>query len=472
MINPHQLTIVETLWGLLLLGLFGFDLQRIFRSRDPLAFFQPHLFLMAFMAYYLIGGPVDRLIQGDWSERGRDFRYAVPYALAGGALFYGAVSLGYHQLYGWKPLRRFAPPFSEQRAQLLGQRLCWIALGIYFIVNGPRLIAQINPFTARSTVLDAARGLDLGAFANYANNAINLLIPGVLLLFTCWVRQRRGLSSVVIWTLVSVGLFTTLGFRYRIVILLVPMLMLWFLARGRRPSLTLLSLTGLGLLLFAGVIGLTRAYGQGLDLTELQGLSLGELFSSALSAGLDETHVFLITGAVIENTPGVYGFVGLQPLISTLLMPIPSALLPDKGAGAEYLFNALQYLFPIGSEDYAIGAAFMGYAEYYLMAGWLSLAAMGLLLGGLLRCLWNWFNPRRNEVLAQVAYVSTCGYLYVVVSRGYLPQIVTLFAFGVAPLFVLYYWQARPLQRAQVKLIRPPSDTAAVYSVPGDPAPR
>jgi hypothetical protein len=259
-----------------------------------------------------------------------------------------------------------------------------------------------------------------------------------------------------------------LGFRYRIVTLLVPMVILWFLARGRRPSLALLSLGGLGLLLFAGIIGLTRAYGLGLNLTELQGLSFWDIFKS----GFAETHVFLVTGAVIENTPKVLDFVGLQPLISTLLIPIPSALLPDKGAGAEYLFNAVQYLFPIGSEHFSTGAAFMGYAEYYLMAGWLSLVVMGLLLGGLLRCLWNWFNPRRNEVLAQVAYVCTCGYLYVVVSRGYLPQIVTLFAFGVAPLFVLYYWQARPLPPPQVMIIHPPVDSVAVDSAHGDPAPR
>lgn len=455
--NPHQLTVDETLWALLLLGLFAADLLRIARSRDPLAWFQPHLFLMAFMAYYLIGGPLDRLIQGDWSDRGRDFRYALPYALAGGAVFYGAVSLGYHQLRGWKPLRRFAPSFSEQRAQLLGQRLCWFGFGAYFLANGPRVIAQLNPLTARSAVLETAGGLNLGAFANYANNSLNLLIPGVLLLFACWVRQRRQPWSLVIWTLVAVGLFTTLGFRYRVVTLLVPMAILWFLARGRRPSLALLSLGGLGLLLFAGVIGLTRSYGLGLDLTSLQGLNFGELFSS----GFQETHVFLITGAVIENTPRTYEFVWLQPLISTLLIPIPSALMPNKGS-AEYVFNATQYLFPIGLEHFASGAAFMGYAEYYLMAGWVSLVAMGVLLGGLLRCLWNWFSPRRQEVLAQVAYVCACGYLYVVVSRGYLPQVVTLFAFGVAPLFVLYYWQARPV----------PSRQVVVVSQPTEPAPR
>ena len=154
------------------------------------------------------------------------------------------------------------------------------------------------------------------------------------------------------------------------------------------------------------------------------------------------------------------------------MIPIPSALLPNKAAGAEYLFNAVQYLFPIGSEEFANGAAFMGYAEYYLMFGWLSLVVMGLLLGSLLRCLWNWFTPRRKEVLAQVTYVCTCGYLYVVVSRGYLPQIVTLFAFGVAPLFIIYYFQARPLQRPQVIPISPLTDPVALDSADGDPAPR
>ena len=442
MLNPHQLTFVEALWALLLLGMFGFDLQRITRSRDPLAWFQPNLFLMVFLAYYLIGGPLDRLVQGDWSDRGSDFRYAVPFALAGGAAFYGAVSLGYHQLCGWKPLRRFSPAFSEHRTKLLGQRLCWIGLGAYFLANGTRVIAQLNPLTARFSTLEAAGGINLGAFANYANNALNLLIPGVLLLFACWVRQRRNPFSMVIWSLVAVGLFTSLGFRYRIVILLVPMAVLWFLARGRRPSFVLLSLGVLALFLFTGIVGLTRAYGSGLDLTSLQGLTFGELFSS----GFQETHVFLISGAVIENTPRTYEFVGFQPFISTLLIPIPKAFLPDKGT-AEYYFNAVRYLFPVGKEHYATGAAILGYAEYYLMAGWVSLVAMGFLWGGLLRCLWNWFSPRRHEVLAQVAYVSSCGYLYVVVSRGYLPQVVTLFVFGVAPLFVLYYWQARPLQR-------------------------
>jgi hypothetical protein len=49
-----------------------------------------------------------------------------------------------------------------------------------------------------------------------------------------------------------------------------------------------------------------------------------------------------------------------------------------------------------------------------------------------------------------------------VISRGYLAQVVTLFVFGVAPLFALYYWQARPRPMAQV--------SPAVQSEPTTPS--
>jgi hypothetical protein len=455
--NPHQLNAEEAFWLISLLLLFVLDLNRIAQSRDRLGWLQPLPFVMAFLGYYIVIGPLDRLISGDWTDRGRDFRYALSYALAGATLFYGAVSLGFHQLRSWKPLRRFSTPQAEACTSLLGQRLCWIGLAAYGLVSGPRLLVQLNPFGAREAVLTASGGIDLGAFINYANNSLNLLIPGVLLLFVSWLRQRRTPGPLILWTLVSVSLFTTLGFRYRLVTLAVPMAVLWFLASGKRPSLILLSLGGLGLFLVSGVIGLTRAYGLGLDLTSLQGLTFGEIFRS----GFQETHVFLITGAVIENSPGTNPFVGLQPLISTLLIPIPRAFLAEKTT-ADYVFKATQSLFPVGSEHFASGAAFLNVAEYYLMGGWISLLAMGVAIGGLLRCLWNWFTVRRTESLAQVAYVCAVGYLCVVISRGYLAQVVTLFVFGVAPLFALYYWQARPRPMAQV--------SPAVQSEPTTPS--
>lgn len=439
--NPYAFTAVEELWFWGLLSIFGFELVRVARQRDPLAWYQPTVFAIAFLFYYCVLGPLDRLSSGNWIDRGIDLRYGVAPGLAGATLFFLSLLIGYHWLRGWRPQTRFIPATYQRQAWQLGQVLCWLGIGLFSLGNGPRVLALLNPFTARIATETAAQGIDLGALANYANNALNLMIPGILLLFASWIQERRKTAQVLIWTVVALGLFTSIGFRYRLVILLVPMIVLWFLGRQRRPSVFTLGLGGLGLLVFSGLVGLTRAYGRGLDLSRVEGFGLGDL----AQAGLQETHVFLFTGAVIANSPAGYPFVGLQPLLSTLLMPIPRALLPDKST-ADYIFNAVFALFPPGLEMRGTGVAFLGYAEYYLMAGWPTLILMGIVLGWLLRCLWNWFSPRRHEVLAQVAYVASVGYLYVVISRGYLPQVVTLFVFGVAPLFWLYYRQAKPIQ--------------------------
>jgi hypothetical protein len=150
-----------------------------------------------------------------------------------------------------------------------------------------------------------------------------------------------------------------------------------------------------------------------------------------------------VSSGIIANTPAGQPFVGLQPFISTLLFPIPRAFWPEKNS-FDYLSNSIADLF--GSSGLATGQAILGYAEYFLMFGWPSLILMGLVSGWLLRCLWNWFSPRRRETLAQVAYLSTCGLLYIWVSRGYMPQVALTFAFGSLPLFWFYYRQARPVK--------------------------
>ena len=155
-----------------------------------------------------------------------------------------------------------------------------------------------------------------------------------------------------------------------------------------------------------------------------------------LDIGLNESSVFLVSSGLISNTPSFQPFVGLQPLISTVLLPIPAAIWADKNT-FEYLSNALMMLF--GSPVFSTGQAILNYAEYYLMFGWPSVIVAGLLSGWLLRCLWNWFSPRRGETLAQVTYAATCGLLYVWISRGYLPQVTFTFAFGSLPLFWYYY---------------------------------
>jgi hypothetical protein len=399
--------------------------------------YQPPVFVMVFMSYYTLVGPIQRAVQNDWFHNFINFRPAAVLGWAGAVIFYLSLRLGYGLFRSWHPRRRFAPPFDHRLAARLGSRLCWIGILLFSLANGLRVIAYLTPLDVVGSAFFNSGVLNLGAFTNYANQAINLLIPGILLQFTSWVRSGRPLLSWILWSLATLSIFTSLGFRWRIVTLIVPMVLLWFLARGQRPATTVLGFTTFGLLAFSGFIEQTRSYGTGLSIDRATTLSLQGL----LDTSLNESTVFLTTAGIISNSPAGFPFVGLQPFISTLLFPIPRVFWQGKDS-FQYLLDATAALFQ--SDTHGIGQASMNYAEYYLMYGWVSVVLMGLLSGWLLRCLWNWFSPRRSETLAQVAYLCTCGLLYVWVSRGYMPQVFTTFAFGSAPLFWLYYRHARP----------------------------
>ena len=91
----------------------------------------------------------------------------------------------------------------------------------------------------------------------------------------------------------------------------------------------------------------------------------------------------------------------------------------------------------------------MNYAEYYLIAGFPSLILISFGLGYLVRRLWNWFLVRSHEPFAQCIYLLSSTYLYVVISRGYMPQVVMLFGFTVVPLFWLYRRWSTPVSAIQ-----------------------
>jgi hypothetical protein len=71
------------------------------------------------------------------------------------------------------------------------------------------------------------------------------------------------------------------------------------------------------------------------------------------------------------------------------------------------------------------------------MAGWPGVVTGYLLLGLLYRRIWNGFMVRRADPLVQVVTALALAYLYVLVSRGYLPQVVMLAVFTVLPPLLL-----------------------------------
>lgn len=433
-----QLSFDEGLWlGLLLLQILGLYGWCWSRSLQRLAWFQPPVVLSVVFLYYTVIGPLNALQQGNWIDRGVDMRYSFAIAWQGAAIAFASFLVGYGLLRQRLHQPSRSTSFDPLQAWRLGHNLNVSGMVLFALISGPRLLVLLNPFTARQAEVLAA-GLDFGPFANYAGLAINLLIPGILLMTAAWIKLRRNPTELALWILAAAGIYTSLGFRYRLALLLSGMLILWFLARGRQLSALIVIPSILFLLAIAGLIGLTRSYGMGLDLTAIEGLSFWEI----VLAGFSESNIFLTSGGVMTLVPVSIPYVGVTPLINVLLFPIPAALLHGKNS-SYYLDQATAEVY--GSHVHNAGSAFLNYAEYFLMGGWPVLIAGYVLLGWLCRRLWLWFFWRRHEPIAQVSYVCAVVYLYVVVSRGYLPQVVMLFFFTVLPIFVYYYRIAKPL---------------------------
>tara|TARA_B100001939_G_scaffold281377_1_gene250234 strand:- start:155 stop:850 length:696 start_codon:yes stop_codon:yes gene_type:complete len=208
------------------------------------------------------------------------------------------------------------------------------------------------------------------------------------------------------------------------------MLLLWFFYCKRRPKLVVILLFMTLFVGLSGAISIARGNLRGFALEKVAAYNPAEIFV----ASFEEAGVFFTTSAVIESFPSRYSFIGLKPLLTAVSQPIPRSLWSSKPSGA-YAKDIPDRIYNVG---YKTQAVFLCYGEYYIMFGWPSLIMISLFLGAALRCLWTWFLWRQYEPLAQCVYLLNASYLYVVISRGYLSQVIMLYCTIVLPLVIVY----------------------------------
>ena len=132
--------------------------------------------------------------------------------------------------------------------------------------------------------------------------------------------------------------------------------------------------------------------------------------------------------------PTKFDYIGWDPVVQAILFPIPRQLWTEKPSG-EYI-RIYEQLY--GSGDIGKGVAVMSYGEYYLAFGYVGVVVGYLLLGIGYKKLWLWMLANRSNEAAIILYCIAVCFMYVVISRGYLPQITMLFSFTVLPAYWLY----------------------------------
>jgi oligosaccharide repeat unit polymerase len=429
---------------------------RCYRARDPIYFWSPALFIAAIYFYYVIVGPWVTFEFGSGIDRGIDMRGYCGPAWLGSLIGLVAWLTGY----GMRALVRRRERPMQFRPPLPLQQLWWLALGLnivglacFAIVAGADFFRLLNPFVRADEPTGAGY---TGIFFNYFALAVNFLIPGCAIILLVRLKGHGRWLVVLAWILVASGIFVTLGFRYRLVLLGSGIAFAYYLHRRARPNFIAALLVATIFVTVMGEIGATRRYGLGLDLRQRNAS-----WTESLLGGFGEAAIFATSGAVLEHVPSERGYVGWEPFKQTLLLPIPAQLLPGKNTN-EYLIETLVMIY--GEQAY-IGAAYMFFAEAYLAFGWPGLVVAHLVLGWLCHWLWRWYLGRQHDPLALLVYASAVPYIYVIFSRGYLPQTVMLFFFSVAPAIVLYWWPRQPRLVSPVR----PRATLAVVAEPDEP---
>lgn len=309
----------------------------------------------------------------------------------------------------------------------LNKKLLLITLLSVLIFAGTGgLLVQLNFLEAGGNPFQGYTG----AFRNYLLQTIDFLIPGTIVLLVGFMLKKTKLMYFIISFTFAIAIFSAQGFRWRLVVLLLGLVMSYYLIKKTNVNILILSIIAFVLIPLLGLIGLTRQYGSGLNITKSKQYQNEEIFL----AGFYETSTFFDTGMLINYVPSKFDYIGWDPLVQSLVFPIPRAIWPSKPSGEYIKIYERMY----GNGDLGKGVAVLNYGEYYLAFGWIGVLLGFVLLGWGYRKLWNWYVVNQNNPVATVLYSVSASFMYVVISRGYLPQVTMLFVFTVGPAIWLF----------------------------------
>ena len=204
------------------------------------------------------------------------------------------------------------------------------------------------------------------------------------------------------------------GFRYRIVLLLLPLALYFFVLHSyslRNRIILASSIIG-GIFLIA-VVGVTREYSTGLTLSRLDSLSIGDVLIHGV---FNDTSTALVSGAVIDQIRVSENYAGFAQLYYVFSYFVPSSFFENK----EYspIFSFVSQV--TGQYSNQSGAAVLGFVEYYHTAGYFGVALFALVLSITLARLYK--SAVYGDSYEVFFYLVIVTWFINSLTRGYLPQ--------------------------------------------------
>ena len=395
-----------SLYGLILL--IGYNVIRSFVSSNHAQIWKPMVFISLVYFYYVIWP----YYWGDTDFYKLGTVGATEYNLIAAFVSYLGVYIGFHQQKKMTNFNGINHVFTETNSIKLSVIMLLIGFAGYVSIKG----FSLSLFSAGD--VEWSKG---GDFAFYFTDLISLGCACCSVL-TVKSKKKWLIAASILATLFF---YILCGFRYRIVMLGIALFTTWHLfpAPKKINYKVLLPIAFAAFFLFALMDG-ARRYGFGLDRNAVANFDITETNGAS-----ENSNVFTFTGYTITqslNEEKIY----FEPLWCAITLPIPRAIFPDK-PNAEYVRK-------ISTKDFG-GAAFMYYAEAYMAFGWVGVFLYGLFVGWMSRRVWNNYqlNPANLNAIIFLAVYN--GVTYVLISRGYMAQVLQTFVYFV----FLPFWLGR-----------------------------
>jgi oligosaccharide repeat unit polymerase len=400
--------------------------------------FDPTMILAASYFLYFVYAPMRNLLAG------RDYFFGklVMPLLPAGSLYLavGIVSMwiGYYSSNAARRVARFLPsPPTSRRGAV---PYAWVVVAVALVafnayahmagLSWTRLLT-LGQFGNATTALSGEAPLGGSAFSNYLYGTLDWLTSALMLLYAFARRGRKWLTVAFVALFL---VYTTIGFRIRVVVLILAPIVYYYLKAKRRPTvLKVMALAG-AMMLLIGAIGLLRGSfrpGERVDAGNVTIASSSQTFAS----DLDIYQGYL---AIIDAFPRDHQYLWGSSFTYLFIQPIPRSLWPEKpDAPVLAILDAI-----LGVDAITAGVAYPNAGEYYANFGAAGLVAGMWLFGFLVRALYEYIREHADNEWALVVYAVTLPFLVQVISRGYFVQIVQEAAFLLLPL-VLGMWVCR-----------------------------
>ncbi|MBO8242371.1 O-antigen polysaccharide polymerase Wzy [Prochlorococcus marinus XMU1410] len=419
---------------------------RLINPQFKLSFVNPLLIYSLIISYYCLISPIYRIFTNQTTTRTVDFREFLIYGWFGTLLSLTFLYIGYFFCKQRDYQKRRISYIKTDQIWKIGFLINVFGILMFLIYSGFDL-GFFNPFDNSKAVLLEFLNYD-GPLESYLLGGQDLLIPGNLLMLTSFIKDRKRKLLTLSTLLITLGLFLNQGFRFRLFIFTFSIFFFIFISNKFKKSFNKLFIFigFIGFILFNSFFELIRTY-NGFNFSNLSNFRSSELISALLAPA--ETDVFFTTSGLISSTPEKIPFVYQYPLIKAILHPLPSAWVEK---GSDHINDALIMFFG-GNHNLAKGAVVLNIGEYYLMFGWLGIIIGSFILGFILKKLWIWVLIHYDEPLSIPLYLIHFSFIFIIISRGYIPQQLNIYAFSILPVTLTYIFYSRKFKKKIIRKI-------------------